>query len=624
MITERSVTSPKSHRPRSLGHPPGFLQACTQLELKVFLPLAQRITELDDWLQRVFAIEALVPGTTAPPLSQSDAYVVGSRLIALAMRLSLLAKLPVFEHGRVLGLLSHHSDTSQATIAIQIPCAGRPLHGTTGWVHAQTSLLLFNWFHGKFRSLGTDEVCRYVDESIVQPASKSVAAGKSTLPLLQAAWESRMPIVAQSGGLYQIGWGAKSRLLLNSGVDTDSFIGARTAQDKRSTANRLHLAGLPGPKHYAVASPDQAKQAAMKIGWPVVVKPVNRDRGEGVCVGIRNLPDLLSAFETAKALSTEVLIERMVAGHCHRLLVVRGKLVYCVQRLPKSVVGNGLATVSRLVAHKNQIEAKKAFWNRLKPFPVDDLAYEQLSKEGLDWESVPAQGQRVLLRPTQTEEWGGDIVDLTEQVHPQNVELALRCARLFGLEVAGIDLISTDITVPWYENGAIINEVNAAPAIGTSAAARLRTRVVVEQLLPDGGRIPVHVVVGRRKAWVHAAAIQANAELAGRRCFITDHTHTNNPNGHVHMLIADSLLDRCNCLLMSKEVDELVLVVSTDEVLHYGCPVDSIDSFVVHDDALVCHRNAQRPLMPEEVRRVVQTFTARVCPTSTPAIHAAG
>jgi cyanophycin synthetase len=309
----------------------------------------------------------------------------------------------------------------------------------------------------------------------------------------------------------------------------------------------------------------------------VVVKPADRDRGEGVSIGLRDGNAVRAAFETARSLGRRVLVERQVEGLCHRLLVVEGAMVFATRRNPKSVVGNGRNSVEELVARGNAARMLEAPWKRSKPFPLDELAVESLRRAGLTPQSVPAAGSFVPLRIIESTEWGGWTEDVTERVHPDNAAAALDAAALLGLRVAGVDMISADISMPWHENGAVINEVNFAPFFGGNLHSP-KAQAFIRRLVGGDGRIPVWAVLAPDETGeALGKRLQQRQTAAGLRCWMTTSSRTDAPSREAFPLSQEGLHGRCLALLCRPDVDALVLVIGEDAQLEAGLPVDRLD-----------------------------------------------
>jgi cyanophycin synthetase len=238
----------------------------------------------------------------------------------------------------------------------------------------------------------------------------------------------------------------------------------------------------------------------------------------------------------------------------------------------------GVATVVQLVERARLDNDRLPPWRRAKSITLDALCLQALQAQRYKPEDVPALGARVALRPIESTEWGGDVEDATDELHPDNAAIAEQAARLFRLGNAGVDIITTDISRPWHESGAIINEVNFAPHFGGTSAARRLMPVFLKRYVAGDGRIPVEAFVGGPKAMVAGRARQAALCASGVACFVTSHAHTLSPLGASWAMACDGLFERVLALLMNRHVGALVLVVQTDELLTTGLPVDRLAS----------------------------------------------
>ena len=434
-----------------LGYQHGFRQPCLVIEQRWQLPASVPWAELDAWLLRVFHLGS--DGFDQPDSPECNdaparATALAQRVLALSALLLRAGRVPAFEAGRVLRIRAA-TEPDQCLLTLAVPCAGALLQTVTQRAHQWTGAFLLEWCAGQHRNADPDALCERIDAVLIKRLAAMASSGKSTIHLLRAAHAQRMPILYLGAGQYQVGWGARARRIASSGVDTDSAMGSRTAQNKQHAATLMRMAGLPAPVHLAATTPEQALQAAQRLGWPLVVKPVDRDRGEGVAVDIRDEATLTQAFTAARELSKTVLVEQMVAGGSYRVLIVAGKLLYCVQKYPKSLTGDGRSTVSALVKAANEAEACITWWERTTPWPWDDKTQAVLQAQGLDGDHVPAEGQRVLLRWPGADRGGVEHEDRSGDIHPANAAAAIAAAELFGLEVAGVDFIAPDIRQPW-------------------------------------------------------------------------------------------------------------------------------------------------------------------------------
>jgi cyanophycin synthetase len=432
-------------------------------------------------------------------------------------------------------------------------------------------------------------------EEFIEPAKKMNPGGESTIPILKTAFNLNIPIMHVGGGIYQLGWGEKLQLTDRSSGINDSAVGAKISSNKIASAHLLRQAGLPAPIHILVHTQQAAIDAAQKIGFPVVVKPADKERGEGVTVGINDIGGLINAFDVAAKISKNILVERQVDGICHRILIAHGKHLYTVARLAISVQADGIHCVKDLIYFATELENRKAKHLRNKPLPTDALAESTLKDQGLSFESIPENGRLIFLRPIESTEWGGTPKVVTEEIHPENIRIALQAAQLVGLNVVGVDLISEDISKPWYENGAVINEVNFAPFLGQRFDfQKMGVERVVKGLFADGARIPIQVFIGDHEALTAAKARQAELYANGVRCFVTSSSISFDVSEEIKIAPpCQGLFARCRALLMNRNVQALMIVIQTDELVSFGSPVDSIDQIEVVNQNLASQSNPE-------------------------------
>ena len=433
------------------------------VDLAFQVPDGWRAEPVDGWLRQVLDVAPGAAAVIEPGIDRTgEPASFLHRALAIALELMRVANVPVFQPARVLAL--HRAPAGEDT-ARPHRWSARIALPTVDLVSRRFSEAALSEAFGACARLARTPIspdtvgafARRVQSSLVKPFAAAWTAGKSTLPLLRTVHARGVPFFHLGRGIYQIGLGARARRVDRSTIEFDSAIGARLSRDKGATAELLRLAGLPAPRHLIVRDVEHALKAAAALGWPVVVKPADRERGEGVQVDVDDAERLRAAFADAAALSAtrRVIVERQVAGVCHRLFVARGRLLYAVARHPASVIGDGVSSVRELAEAHAAREALLPPWRRSGNAAFDTLARAAIAGAGFDESSVPAAGRRVPLRRIESTEWGGVDEDVTARVHPDNLRVALDAAALFGLEVAGIDVITTDIGLPWHRSGAI-------------------------------------------------------------------------------------------------------------------------------------------------------------------------
>lgn len=430
------------------------------------------------------------------------------------------------------------------------------------------------------------KIRQQVQHDLLFKLQGTVAFGLSTVPILAQAWKDKIPFRHLGAGVILLGWGAKARRIHRSSVETDSAIGAYLAGNKFNTARLLRGMGLPVPQHQQVNTVKEAQAAALRLGWPVVIKPVDRERSEGVTVRIQDEAGVQQAYAAAAKCSRAILVEQQIPGICYRLMVAHGKFLYALWRRPLAVVGDGEHSVAELLDAQAQEAEQLPPWSRDKVVSLDELTEQVLASQGLNAQFVPMPGQRVPVRYIESTEWGEDRGDATAQVHPVNVALAESAARALGLSNAGVDLISTDISQPWYSNGAAINEVNFAPHFGATATARSHMSRFLAQWLPGQGRIPLEVFVGGAQALQAARERQAQWCQQGLQAWLSNADETRSPDGAIEVMAIQGSFERTQALLTDNRVQALVVVVQDDQWLRTGSPVNSIDDWQACDRAV--------------------------------------
>ncbi|MCE9602604.1 MAG: cyanophycin synthetase [Gemmatimonadetes bacterium] len=331
------------------------------------------------------------------------------------------------------------------------------------------------------------------------------ALGPSTASIVQAAEARDIPwIRLNSQSLIQLGYGRFQQRIQATVTGRTSHIAVELASDKEETNKILSMIGLPVPKQELVQSADAAARAARRIGYPVVVKPYNGNHGRAVAIHLNTEEAVRTAFTVAQEVSRSVLVESFITGDDHRLLVVNGELVAATRRTPGHVVGDGTRTIAELIGIVNQDPRRGIGHEKvLTQLDLDSQAMRLLEKKGYTAETVPPAGEIVYLRSTANLSTGGTATDVTDVIHPDNAEMAVRAIKAIGLDVGGVDFLCDDITQSYRKAGGAICEVNAAPGFRMhSAPSEGRPRdvatPVIDMLFPVGTptTVPIAAVTG--------------------------------------------------------------------------------------------------------------------------------
>ncbi len=329
--------------------------------------------------------------------------------------------------------------------------------------------------------------------------------GPSAMELVRAAQARDIPVYRlNDASLIQVGEGKYQQRIEAALTSKTSHIAVEIASDKNLCNTILADLGLPVPRQKLVYSVDEALRAAERIGYPVVVKPLDGNHGRGVTVNITSEDGIAAAFETADAEGPSVVVETMLNGDDHRLLVVNGQLAAAARRVPGHVKGDGRHTIAELVDIVNQDPRRGVgHENVLTRLELDDQAKALLEEKDYTAETVPAEGEEVYLRKTANISTGGTAVDVTDTIHPDNKLMAERAIRAIGLDVGAVDFLTTDITKSYRETGGGICEINAGPGLRMHIAPSEGTPrdvggAIMDMLFPPGAqaRIPIAALTG--------------------------------------------------------------------------------------------------------------------------------
>jgi cyanophycin synthetase len=417
------------------------------------------------------------------------------------------------------------------------------------------------------------------------------AFGPSTQAILDEAASRDIPYLRlDRHSLVQLGHGIYQQRIRATMTSRTSGIAVDIASDKNLTNRLLDSAGLPVPKSEVVTSADQAVAAAHRIGFPAVVKPLDGNHGRGVHLDLRTDDDIRSAFDGARreSRSGDLVVETFITGNDYRCLVIGGKVAAIAERVPASIVGDGKHTVRELV-DKTNADPRRGIGHEkvLTRIKVDAAAEALVQGQGFEMDAVPPKGTRVKLALTGNMSTGGTSIDRTIEAHPDNVEIAEMAARVVGLDVAGIDFICPDITVPVRETGGAIVEVNAAPGFRmhthpTEGEPQYVAKPVIDLLFAPGApaRIPILAVTGTNGKTTTVRMIAHILKLMGRRVGMTS----------TDGIVVDGRMIRrgdmsgpksARMILQNPTVDTGVFEVARGGILREGLGFDRADVAVV-------------------------------------------
>lgn len=432
--------------------------------------------------------------------------------------------------------------------------------------------------------ISMDEVTRDL-----QDLYEAVQLGPSTAAVVEEARRRTIPVRRlNSRSLIQLGLGKNLRRIQATVTQFTSSIAVEIAQDKDDTKRVLSNIGLPVARGGVARTLDGAIELAGEVGYPVILKPVDASHGRGISGRLDSAQALAESWDAARAVSRRVIVEHFHQGRDHRVLVVNAKVVACAERVPAHVVGDGASTIAELIEEANR-DPRRGVGHRkiLTRLPSDHRTVVFLARRGYSLATVPAAGERVDLRGTANLSTGGTSIDRTDEMHPDNVTACEMAAGIVGLDIAGIDVLTDDIGIPFRDNDAVILEVNAAPGIRmhthpTEGTPRAVGTPIVDMLYPPGtaATIPVIAVTGTNGKTTTVRLLAHLFRNTGHRVGFTttDGVYIQN-----RLVMEGDMTGpfAANIILSNPTIDVAVLETARGGILRSGLGFDEADVGVV-------------------------------------------
>lgn len=329
--------------------------------------------------------------------------------------------------------------------------------------------------------------------------------GPSTGCIVDEAAKRGIPFIRLNKySLVQLGYGVNQKRIRATIASTTSCIAVDIAGDKEDTKALLEAAQIPVPSGRIVRDEEDLKYAVERIGYPIVLKPISGNHGKGATTNITNWEQAVKALTEAQAYGRSVICEKFITGYDFRVLVINNKFICAALRTPAAVTGDGVHNIEWLIEETNK-DPRRGYGHEkvLTQIKVDSFTQKMLDDKGYTLQTVPADGELVLLKPTANLSTGGTSTDVTDEVHPSNIFMAERISKIIGLDICGIDIMAPNLRLPITETGGAVLEVNAAPGFRmhiepSEGIGRNVAEPVVDMLFPKGstGQIPIIAITG--------------------------------------------------------------------------------------------------------------------------------
>jgi cyanophycin synthetase len=418
---------------------------------------------------------------------------------------------------------------------------------------------------------------------------EEVRFGPSTGSLVEEAVHRGIPYIRLNDqSLVQLGYGVHQRRIQATTTANTNMIAVDIAGNKHATKTLLGDMGVPVPKGYRIRLEDDLEDTLDRVGFPAVIKPLDGNHGKGATVGIKSLDDAMVAWEKAKEYSRWIIVEQQLQGSDFRALVVNNRLIAVAERVPAHVKGDGKQTIQELIDETNA-DPRRGYGheNVLTQIDIDNQTMRCIKKAGYELDTVLKKGEKLYLKTTANISTGGTAIDVTDEVHPENVFLFERIARIIGLDVAGIDIIAPNVSEPLRQSGGGIIEVNAAPGFRmhlspSEGIGRNVAEHVIDMLFPPGAesRIPIFAITGTNGKTTTTRLIAHILRNSGRTVGFTttDGTYIGN-----EQIVQGDNTGPVSAQLVLKDptVDVAVLETARGGIIRSGLGFDHCDVGVV-------------------------------------------
>ena len=424
---------------------------------------------------------------------------------------------------------------------------------------------------------------------IIRKKAVKLDLGPSTKAIEVEAQKRKIPVMRiGDDSLLQLGYGAKQKLVQATLTERASCIAVDISCDKSITNFYMRQNGIPVPRGSIAKNEFEVLEVAREIGYPVVVKPYNGNQGKGVSLNISSDEDVLTAYQAVKEYTEQALVEKYIEGKHYRILVVKDKVVAASERIPAHVTGDGIHTISQLIEQENRNPLRGEEHEKpLTKMKVDEVMMLLLKKNKRSLEDIPAVGERVYLRENDNLSTGGIAVDVTDFVHEEIKNICVTAAELIGIDVAGIDITTTDITKPLSATGGALIEINAAPGIRmhhypSSGIVRNVAEEIVKSLFPDdeSHSIPLVSVTGTNGKTTTTRMTSAILKEAGHYVGMTT-TGGIYINGRCIEKGDTTGASSAKQILMNRKVTAAVLETARGGIVNRGLGYDLADVGVI-------------------------------------------
>ena len=479
------------------------------------------------------------------------------------------------------------------------------------YVAEDAAKLVSEWF----RSISANKEFDFQAKFLKLQAAfdKTLFGGPTIYSLVEAGFKLNIPVFYLfEENEFQWGYCKKQLRGRSTTFSTDGIKDTEFTMYKDMVGDFLMMCGFPTPTGTNCMEEEKVVKEALKLGFPVVVKPVAGHKGQGVTTGIESEEEVRKAFRkiTSSAEAEGVqfmgaLVQQQVYGTDHRLLAVGGKFVAALERVPAYVDGDGDKTIEQLIAIENDLEIRLD--NARSPLckiKIDDNLKDYLKLQNLTLSYVPKAGERITLRRVANISAGGVSINVTSKIHQDNVQLVEDIAGYFNVKCLGIDVMAADISKSWKEGNFGIIEINAGPGVFMHLAPAYGGSIDVPQQImkthfpkDSSGRVPIiacNIITDNLCAMLNKklhdiknniffAYLNHNGVFFNGRYFFKNEDHDQN----------------VKIILRNPKVDIALFAHTTDDVYDFGTLHSGADIVILDEASFAEETTLKGQLLPD-------------------------
>ncbi|MEL7495830.1 MAG: hypothetical protein AAGJ95_17960 [Cyanobacteria bacterium J06554_11] len=242
-------------------------------------------------------------------------------------------------------------------------------------------------------------------------------------------------------------------------------------QTKAHKLALMNAGGLPVPTTYglfAAAADMLASFSDREFSFPLVAKPNAGSLSENVFPNLSTSEQLAAAAAIIEASGQPIQLESHIFGKDYRVLILNHQYAGCVERRPANITGDGVHSITQLVARRNQEPGRgdrNEAHTTLHQLVFDDTTHKLLQRSGYTPETVLPPGEVFYVQEKITASTGSDYVDCTDELHQSIIQSCVDFSRRFSTLTLGFDLITSDISKPLHETNGAFNEYNFLPYV---------------------------------------------------------------------------------------------------------------------------------------------------------------